>query len=172
MTLRLRRQIFGKCRKHARRRLVQEDLRVARIDVTKVMCQRHPRQLRQGARHFHAHRAPANQHESEQLPYSLYQRGRAQPSPRRARMQAGSCRESGPRHPAIRARVPRAATHRVRSSCIECRWRERGNRKGLNAVSDEPGACPIDPADFVHQHLYIGLSAQDRSQRRGNLVSR
>jgi hypothetical protein len=30
----------------------------------------------------------------------------------------------------------------------------------------------IDAADFVHQHLYIGLSAQDRSQRPGNLVGR
>src|SRR5438045_9630732 len=71
MTLRLRRQIFGKCRKHARCRLVQEDLRVAWIDVTKVMRQRHPRHLRQGARHFHADRARADQHEGEQLPYSL-----------------------------------------------------------------------------------------------------
>src|SRR5947207_15062060 len=71
MTLRLRRQIFGKCRKHARCRLVQEDLRLARIDVTKVMRQRHPRHLCQGARHFHAHRARADQHEGEQLPYSL-----------------------------------------------------------------------------------------------------
>lgn len=30
----------------------------------------------------------------------------------------------------------------------------------------------VDPADFVYQHLYIGLSAQDRSQRPENLVGR
>ena len=71
MTLRLCREIFGKCWKHARCRLVQQDLRVARIDVTKVMRQRHPRHLRERARHFHADCARTDQHEGEQLPYCL-----------------------------------------------------------------------------------------------------
>src|SRR4029453_15540225 len=55
--------------KHTRRRLIQQNPRRPRIDVMKVMCQRHARHFCQRAGHLHSHRTCANEYEGKQLLY-------------------------------------------------------------------------------------------------------
>src|SRR5215510_4565074 len=69
MALSLGREVFTVRGKHARRRLVQDDLRRPRIDMMKIMCQSHARHFCQCAGHLHSHRACANEYERKQLLY-------------------------------------------------------------------------------------------------------
>src|SRR4029453_17995782 len=55
--------------KHTRRRLIQQNPRRPRIDVMKVMCQRHARHFCQRAGHLHSHRTRADEYERKQLLY-------------------------------------------------------------------------------------------------------
>ena len=63
---RIIRQCFRKCRQQARTGLDQNDTRGPRIDATEVVLQSLPRHLRDGAGHFHASGAAADNDESEQ----------------------------------------------------------------------------------------------------------
>src|SRR5215831_7210216 len=69
MALSLRREDFMVRGKHTRRRFIQQNPRGPRIDMTKVMRQRHARHFCQRAGHLHSHRSRANEYECKQLLY-------------------------------------------------------------------------------------------------------
>src|SRR5215475_3395681 len=69
MALSLGRKDLRIRRKHTRRRLIQEDPRRPRIDMTKVICQSHARYFCQRAGHLHSHRTCADEYERKQLLY-------------------------------------------------------------------------------------------------------